>query len=150
MQEHQAASAFAIVVPAFPTTVRSRERALAAQDGRLTLQVCRDCGRAQYPSGDVCRHCLSGELAWSVKRGTGKVLATAVVHASLDPSFRERGPWRICSVLLDTGPRVIAFAADAAITAGDAVEVHDRHIDPERCILMAARSADTEEARGPR
>jgi uncharacterized OB-fold protein len=137
-------------VPAFPTTARSRERAVAAKDGTLTLQVCGDCGRSQYPSGDVCRHCLGGELTWSVTRGTGKVLATAVVHASLDPSFRERGPWRICSVQLDAGPRVIAFAADPAITAEDVVEVHDRHIDPERCILLATRSGGTQEARGQR
>ncbi|MEX2123142.1 MAG: hypothetical protein WD795_04565 [Woeseia sp.] len=31
-------------VPDFPTTVRSRERAMRAKGGKLTLQVCRDCG----------------------------------------------------------------------------------------------------------
>lgn len=132
-------------LPVFPTTPLSHERAARAHDGKLTLQVCEACGRSQYPSGDVCRHCLAGELAWSETGGTGRVLSTALVHASLDPSFRERGPWRICSVQLDAGPRVIAFAAGAAMESGDVVDVADRHIDPARCVLLATRSGAAQE-----
>jgi hypothetical protein len=61
----------------------------------------------------------------------------AAVHASLHARFREQGPWRICSVVLDAGPRVLAFVADDAIRPGDAVEMHDEQVGEQRRVLIA-------------
>jgi len=128
--------------PEFETTSLSRERAGQASDDALTLQVCKVCDITHYPSRDVCRNCLSGELSWSAVPTAGQVLAVAVVHASLHPSFRERGPWRICSVALDAGPRVLAHAADDAIQSGDAVDVRDRQIGEMQYVLIARPRAE--------
>jgi uncharacterized OB-fold protein len=127
-------------VPDVETTELARERARHASDGVLTLQVCNECGLGQYPSRSVCRDCLSAALSWSPVPAAGRVIATAVVHASLHPQFREQGPWRICSVVLDAGPRVLAYVADGATRPGDAVEIHDQQIGEERRVLIAKPS----------
>jgi uncharacterized OB-fold protein len=124
-------------LPEVELTELARQRAKHASDGGLTLQVCDECGLVQYPSRSVCRDCLSAELSWSSVPPAGRVIATAVVHASLHPRFREKGPWRICSVMLDAGPRVLAFSADHAIRTGDTVEVHDQKAGEEQRVLMA-------------
>lgn len=124
-------------LPEFETTDISRERARHASEGALTLQVCGKCGLVQYPSRSVCKDCLSAALSWSSVPAAGRVIAVAVVHASLHPQFREQGPWRICSVVLDAGPRMLAFVADDAIRPGDAIEMRDQPVGEERCVLIA-------------
>ena len=124
-------------VPEFETTDMSRERARHAADGVLTLQICDECALAQYPSRSVCRDCLSAALSWSSVPPAGRVIAMAAVHASLHARFREQGPWRICSVVLDAGPRVLAYVADDAIRPGDAVEMHDEQVGEQRRVLIA-------------
>lgn len=124
-------------LPEFETTDMSRERARHAREGVLTLQVCEKCGLVQYPSRSVCRDCLSAALSWSSVSTAGRVIAMAVVHASLHSQFRKQGPWRICSVVLDAGPRMLAFVADGAIRPGDAIEIQDQRVGEERCVLIA-------------
>lgn len=125
--------------PAFDTTSSQRERARHARDGALVLQACGACGAVQYPTREVCRRCLSGTLTWSEQPTSGRVVATAVVRASLHPEFKNRAPWRICSVLLDAGPVVIAHAADASLAAGDAVDVADEIVGELRSVLIATK-----------
>ena len=133
-------------VPEFESTRLARERARHSSDGVLTLQVCNECGRVEYPSRSVCSGCLSAALSWSQVPAAGRVIATAVVHASLHPRFREQGPWRICSVVLDAGPRVLAYVADDAIRPGDAVEIHDRQAGEEQRVLLAEKSRPPDNA----
>jgi uncharacterized OB-fold protein len=127
-------------IPEVETTGLARERASHARDGALTLQVCNVCGLVQYPSRSVCRDCLSAALTWSAVPAAGRVIASAVVHASLHPKFREQGPWRICSVVLDAGPRVLAFSAGDVLRPGDAVGIQDHKVDEEHRVLVAKRS----------
>lgn len=132
-------------LPDLESTPLAREHARHAREGELTLQTCSACGKPQYPWREVCRYCLGGDLPWGRISGAGKVLAVAMVHASLHPGFRERAPWRICSVLLEAGPGVIAYAADPAIAAGMAVVVSDRRAGDERCVLVAERPQKTKD-----
>ncbi len=126
-------------VPEVETTDLARERARHASNGALTLQACNDCGLVQYPSRSVCANCLSAALSWSEVPATGQVIATAVVHASLHKEFREHGMWRICSVVLGVGPRVLAFTADDGIQPGATVAIHDQKYGEQRCLLVARR-----------
>jgi uncharacterized OB-fold protein len=130
-------------LPDLESTALAREHAMHAGEGALTLQTCSACGKPQYPYREVCRYCLGGDLPWGPVPGAGKVLAVAQVHASLHPFFRKRAPWRICSVLLEAGPGVIAYAAGPAIEAGSAVVVSDRHAGEERCVLVAEQPQKT-------
>lgn len=130
-------------LPVFPGSRAARERAASAADGSLTLQRCRDCGLLQYPCREVCAGCLSGNMEWSRVDAAGTVIASARLHASLHPYFRERTGRAICSVALDAGPRVIAHDADGSLAGGDRVEVTDHVVDGStdsgHCVLIARR-----------
>lgn len=79
----------------------------AAAEGRFELQVCAECAAVQYPPREACHRCLSPRLPWRAQSGEGELLSTTTLHHSNDPFFRERLPWRLGMVRLDSGPTVI-------------------------------------------
>jgi len=76
----------------------------AAAEGRLAMQVCQSCGAVQYPPREACHVCLDADLRWRDQPGTGTLLSATTLHHSNDPYFRDRLPWRLGMVQLDTGP----------------------------------------------
>lgn len=98
------------LVPTLPPATRSRaalELGLVAAQGRFALQVCVECGTVQYPPRDACQHCLGTDLSWQDQPKGGQLLAETTIHASPDPYFRERLPWRVGTVAMDAGPPVL-------------------------------------------
>ena len=79
----------------------------AAAEGRFELQTCEDCGAVQYPPREACHKCLSPRLHWREQSGEGELLATTTLHHSNDLFFRERLPWRLGLVHLDSGPTLM-------------------------------------------
>ncbi|OUL98916.1 SDR family NAD(P)-dependent oxidoreductase [Variovorax sp. JS1663] len=79
----------------------------AAAEGRFELQTCKDCGTVQYPPREACHKCLSPRLHWREQTGEGELLATTTLHHSNDLFFRERLPWRLGLVHLDSGPTLM-------------------------------------------
>jgi NAD(P)-dependent dehydrogenase (short-subunit alcohol dehydrogenase family)/uncharacterized OB-fold protein len=79
----------------------------AAAEGRFELQVCQQCQTIQYPPREACHHCLSSKLKWRPQDGAGTLLGETRLHHSNDLFFRERLPWRLGMVRLDSGPTVI-------------------------------------------
>lgn len=79
----------------------------AAAEGRFELQVCEACGTTQYPPRSACCQCLSAQLRWRAQSGEGELLSDTTLHHSNDLFFRERLPWRLGFVRLDTGPTVM-------------------------------------------
>jgi NAD(P)-dependent dehydrogenase (short-subunit alcohol dehydrogenase family)/uncharacterized OB-fold protein len=102
--------------PTLPPATRSRVAlgltAFAAQ-GRLALQVCRDCGTVHYPPQEACRNCLSARLHWRPQDGAGELLSDTLLRHSNELYFRARVPLRLGSVRLDAGPTAIAFVHGA-------------------------------------
>jgi uncharacterized OB-fold protein len=102
--------------PTLPLAARSRVAlgltAFAAQ-GRLALQVCRDCGMVHYPPQEACRQCLSVRLDWRPQDGAGELITDTLLRHSNELYFRGRLPLRVGSVRLDAGPTAIAFVHDA-------------------------------------
>src|SRR5262249_8182779 len=80
-----------------------------AAQGRLALQVCRDCETVHYPPQEACRQCLSVQLDWQPQDGAGELISDTVLHHSNEPYFRAHLPLRVGSVRLDAGPTAIAF-----------------------------------------
>jgi NAD(P)-dependent dehydrogenase (short-subunit alcohol dehydrogenase family)/uncharacterized OB-fold protein len=98
----------------------------AAALGRFELQVCHDCRSVQYPPREACHRCLSPRLDWRAQDGAGELLSETVLHHSNDLFFRERLPWRLGMVRLDTGPTVVVHLHGAVPPAPARVQVGAR------------------------
>ncbi len=137
-------------VPTLPPAIRSRAAvglAVAAGEGRFALQHCAECGTVQYPPRDACCACLSEALVWRDTDPAATVLAETRVHASPDPYFRERMPWRMGSVKLAAGPVVLAHLTEG-IRRGDPVQMELRLDRANQGVMVALpreRSATMEE-----
>jgi NAD(P)-dependent dehydrogenase (short-subunit alcohol dehydrogenase family)/uncharacterized OB-fold protein len=98
-------------LPTLPPSSRSRVAlglTAAAARGRFELQVCRDCGAVQYPPREACRACLSPRLDWRAQDGRGDLVSETTLRHSHELFFRERMPWRLGLVKLDSGPLLVA------------------------------------------
>lgn len=98
-------------LPLLPPSARSRVAlalTAAAALGRFELQVCRDCGTVQYPPREACHRCLSAKLDWKLQSGEGELISATTLYHSHSEFFRQRLPWRLGMVRLDSGPTVIA------------------------------------------
>jgi NAD(P)-dependent dehydrogenase (short-subunit alcohol dehydrogenase family)/uncharacterized OB-fold protein len=127
-------------LPTLPPALRSRVAlglTAAAARGRLELQVCADCGAVQYPPREVCRTCLSHRLVWRAQDGRGELLADTVLRAAQELYFRERLPWRIGMVRLDTGVNVIAYLHDKVGAAPRRVRVEAALDRASQAVLVA-------------
>ena len=79
----------------------------AAAEGRFELQVCQECQAVQYPPREACHRCLSPALKWREQSGEGELLSQTTLAHSNDLFFRERLPWRLGLVHLDSGPTLM-------------------------------------------
>jgi uncharacterized OB-fold protein len=112
--------------PGLPPAARSTLMApftAAAAAGRLELQACADCGARQWPPREACHRCLSVNLRWREDAGEAQLLATTLLHHSMEAWFRERLPWRSGLVRLASGPCAIAHLHVDAPAAPAAVRV---------------------------
>jgi NAD(P)-dependent dehydrogenase (short-subunit alcohol dehydrogenase family)/uncharacterized OB-fold protein len=112
--------------PTLPPASRSRVAlglTAAAARGRFELQVCRDCGAAQYPPREVCRECLSRRLLWRQQDGRGELVTETTLRNAQELYFRERLPWRVGIIRLDAGVNVIAYLHESVGAAPGRVRV---------------------------
>jgi uncharacterized OB-fold protein len=101
----------------------------------IILQSCADCGAVNYPAREVCRRCLGERIERLPVSGRGTLLARTVLHASGDPFFRERLPWRIGSVKLDVGPVIIVHLGDGVGDTGQTVELQTTEQDGKAMLI---------------
>lgn len=109
----------------------------AAALGRFELQVCEDCGAVQYPPRDACHVCLSPRLRWREQPDGGALLSDTTLHHSNDLYFRERLPWRLGLVRLDSGPTVMAHLHGAVRLAPCRVRIAARLDRAGQAVLVA-------------
>ncbi|MFZ1814697.1 MAG: SDR family NAD(P)-dependent oxidoreductase [Rhizobiaceae bacterium] len=96
-------------VATLPPLARSRAAmglTAAAARGSFSLQHCSECATVQYPPRDACSACLCVDLEWRETDRGGSVVAQTTIHASPDPYYRQRLPWRSGLVKLDAGPSI--------------------------------------------
>jgi NAD(P)-dependent dehydrogenase (short-subunit alcohol dehydrogenase family)/uncharacterized OB-fold protein len=133
-------------LPTLPPAARSRVAlglTAAAALGRFELQQCRDCGAVQYPPREACQRCLSIRLIWKNETGQGELLAATVLHHSNDLFFRERLPWRLGLVKLESGPTVVAHLHGAVGAAPAPVRVAARLDRAGQAVLVALPDKET-------
>lgn len=96
----------------------------AADEGRLMIQHCQDCGSAVFYPRPICPHCWSARLAWKDARGTGRLRSWSTVHRPGHPAWQPVAPYTVGIVALSEGPTMLSlilkpddrdYALDAAV-----------------------------------
>jgi NAD(P)-dependent dehydrogenase (short-subunit alcohol dehydrogenase family)/uncharacterized OB-fold protein len=133
-------------VPTLPPGIRSRVAlgltAAAAYD-RFELQVCRDCASVQYPPREACHACLSHRLDWRAQDGAGDLVSETMLRHSHELFFRERMPWRLGMIKLDSGPVVVAHLHGDCPGAPARVRVRASLDRAGQAVLIALPEKDT-------
>jgi hypothetical protein len=77
----------------------------AAQEGKLRIQRCGDCGRHYFYPRAFCRYCWSSNVAWVDVTGRA-LLSSYVINDRPLPGTDEASPV-IALVTLEEGPRML-------------------------------------------
>jgi uncharacterized protein len=77
----------------------------AANEHRLVIQQCNQCGRLAHPPRPVCPHCHSTDRAFTEVSGTGTLYSYALLHHPQHPAFDY--PVTAALVELAEGPRLL-------------------------------------------
>lgn len=78
----------------------------AANEGRLVLQSCTACGRAQHYPRPHCVHCSATALEWVTASGRAVVHTFTVIHRNDAPGFADELPYVFAILELDEGVRM--------------------------------------------
>ena len=116
---------------------------VAAAEGRFALQVCAECGAVQYPPREACHACVSALLPWRHQSGEGRLVAATTLHHSNDLFFRERLPWRLGLINLDSGPSLMVHLHGDVQRPGQRVRVTARLDRAGRAVVIALPDPET-------
>lgn len=109
-----------------------------AAEGTLRLQVCKHCGKTQYPPQEFCSVCLSDDLSWEQVNPLGKTLSWTTSHASNNRFFKDRLPLHIGMIKLDCGPVMIAYLAASCLRAGSRTQISVYPDKSGQAVFLAA------------
>ncbi len=82
----------------------------AADEGRLLVKRCTDCGEFHHYPRDICPFCLSDATTWTTAAGTGTVYSFSTMGQGDDA-------WTLAYVTLDEGPTMMTNLVGAAPSA---------------------------------
>ena len=92
----------------------------AANEGRLVVQNCSDCGRLQHPPGPTCGQCGSGDnLEWKEMSGRGKIYNYGVVHDCPVRLLQGNQPFNVAVIMLDDDPGIQMYSHLPGIPVDD-------------------------------
>ena len=77
------------------------------KEGKLLIQVCKDCKSKIFYPRKFCPECLSGNLDWIEASGKGKILTFSTAYSMVEPKFMDELPYTIAYVDLDEGIRMM-------------------------------------------
>ena len=96
----------------------------AANEGRLVLQRCRNCGTFLWTPQVFCVGCFSDALVWETVSGTGSIYSFTIVHRAPLPAFGT--PYVLAVVDLAEGPLMLTRLIEcdpAEVRMGASVQV---------------------------
>jgi len=85
-----------------------------AQQGKLMLVRCTQCGTWRLPGRERCHNCLSTESEWAQASGRGKLYTFGIMHQQYHPAFAGVIPYNYAFVELEEGPRLVTNIVDCA------------------------------------
>ena len=101
------------------------------KEGKLLIQVCKDCDSLIFYPRNFCPECWSGNLDWVEASGRGTVFTFSTAYDMVEPKFMDELPYTIAYVDLEEGVRMMTRLVDCQpeeLQFGMAVEVlfHER------------------------
>ncbi len=106
----------------------------AANEGRLLLKCCTDCGEVHFYPRDICPHCLSSRTEWFEAQGTGTIY-------SFSTNPRARDNFIMAYVTLDEGVTMMTNLVDCdpgTLSVGQRVKVVFRPASNGQAVPMFA------------
>jgi hypothetical protein len=102
-----------------------------ANEGKLLLQFCADCGKPRFYPRKYCPFCSSAAVEWREASGRGTVYTYAIVNRAPLPVFAASLPYAVGLIDLAEGVRMYSTidAADGALAIGAPVAVYFDAID---------------------
>jgi NAD(P)-dependent dehydrogenase (short-subunit alcohol dehydrogenase family) len=97
----------------------------------------------QYPPREACHRCLSPNLKWREQSGEGELLSQTTLAHSNDLFFRERLPWRLGLVRLDSGATLMLHLHGDMPDAPARVKVGARLDRAGQAVLIAFPDKET-------
>lgn len=97
----------------------------AANDGKLLMKKCDDCGKTHFYPRAICPHCQSSNTSWYEASGKGVIYSYSVMR-------RGGTPFAIAYVTVDEGITMMTNIVDCdfdALAVGQVVEVTFRPSD---------------------
>jgi len=77
----------------------------AADEGRLLVKTCTDCGEPHFYPRDICPHCLSDRTEWLQAAGTGQVYSFSTMG-------KGEAAYTLAFVALDEGVTLMTNLVD--------------------------------------
>ena len=89
----------------------------AAEQGRLIIQHCEDCGSAIFYPRPICPHCWNSHLSWRDASGKGTLRSWSTVHRPGHPGWEPAAPYTVGIVKLVEGPTMLSLILKATTAA---------------------------------
>jgi uncharacterized OB-fold protein len=78
------------------------------KQGKLLIQICKDCNSKIFYPRKYCPECWSGNLDWIEASGKGKIYTFSTAFSMVEPRFMDELPYTIAYVDLDEGIRLMS------------------------------------------
>jgi uncharacterized OB-fold protein len=82
------------------------------KQGKLFIQVCKDCKSKIFYPRKFCPECWSGNLDWIEANGKAKIYTFSTAYSMVEPKFMDELPYTIAYVDLDEGIRMMTRIVD--------------------------------------
>jgi uncharacterized OB-fold protein len=77
------------------------------KQGKLLIQVCKDCKAKIFYPRKYCPECWSGNLDWIEASGKAKIYTFSTAYSMVEPKFMDELPYTIAYVDLEEGIRMM-------------------------------------------
>ena len=82
------------------------------KQGKLLIQVCKDCKSKIFYPRKFCPECWSGNLDWIEASGKAKIYTFSTAYSMVEPKFMDELPYTIAYVDLEEGIRMMTRIVD--------------------------------------
>ncbi len=109
-----------------------------ANEGKLMLVKCSQCGTHRLPGRERCLDCWSTESEWTQASGKGKLYTYGIMHQKYHPAFADVTPYNYAIVELDEGPRLVTNIVDCEhddLKTDMSVEAVFDHVSEEATLI---------------